>query len=243
VLSGLVDEFDISPDNGLYGLKTRHQVIAETITKYKLSDEDRLYRLLEDVIDALNPTLFLERSTASAICLSEFGIPRVSVAARRRALYERLIDRAPTERVPRHRLIRELIDSGQLAEAEVALADAERTVGLDSPMRRYRVLILVARATEIEGLMLEDRVALLAEARAAAIKAIEASKEDKYGYSTFMRVGEARHAIVGRLDYYDEALERMREGAALVGDPTLQKLLVEWEARRLPLKERNEKPA
>src|SRR5262249_33780770 len=38
VLSGLVDEFDINPESGLYGLKTRHQVIAETITKYKLSD-------------------------------------------------------------------------------------------------------------------------------------------------------------------------------------------------------------
>ena len=96
VLSGLVDEFDISPDNGLYGLKTRHEVIAEIITKYKLSDEEQLSKLLEGVIDALNPTLFLERSTASAICLSEFGIPRVPSGSRRRALYERLIARAPT---------------------------------------------------------------------------------------------------------------------------------------------------
>ena len=196
-------------------------------------------KLLEDVIDALNPILFLERSTASAICLSEYGISQVSIPSRRRALYERLIGRAPTERVPRHRLVRALLDSGQLAEAEVAVADAERIVGLDSPLRRYRVLLLIARATETEGLLVEDRVALLAEARAAAIKAIDAAKEDKYGYSTFMRVGEARHALVGRLDYYDEALEKMRDGAAIVGDPTLQKLLVDWEARRLPLKERN----
>ena len=149
----------------------------------------------------------------------------------------------PTERVPRHRLVRELLDSGQLAEAERAIGDAERVVGLDSPLRRYRVLLLIARATETEGLMLEDRVALLAEAKAAAIRAIDASKEDKYGYSTFMRVGEARHSLVGRLDYYDEALERMREGAAIIGDPTLQKLLIDWESRRLPLKERDQAPS
>lgn len=239
VLTGLVDEFDISPDNGLYGLKTRHQVIAEVITRYKLADEDLQTRLLEDIIDALNPTLFIERSTVSAICLSEFGIGRVGTPSRRRALYERLIFVAPTERVPRHRLVRELLDGGQVAEAEIAIADAERSVGLDSPLRRYRVLLLIARATETEGLMREDRVALLAEARAAALKAIDMSPEDKYGYSAFVRVGEARHAVSGRLDYYDEAIEKMREGASIIMDPGLSKMLVDAEARRMPLKERS----
>ncbi len=69
--------------------------------------------------------------------------------------------------------------------------------------------------------MREDRIALLAEARSAALRAIDASKEDKYGYSTLMRVAEARHAVAGRLDYFDEALEKMREGTALIADPTL----------------------
>ncbi len=57
-LSGLVDEFDINPEHGLYGLRTRHQVIAEVVSRYKLADEEKLTDLLSGVVAAINPTPF-----------------------------------------------------------------------------------------------------------------------------------------------------------------------------------------
>jgi hypothetical protein len=236
ILGGLVEEFDIAPERGLYGWKTRHEVVAGVIAKYKLADEKQLVRLLEDIIEALNPTLFLERSTVSSLCLSEYGIQRLESPHQRQMLYEKIIEVAPSERVPRHRLVRELLDVGRLSDAELAIADAVKAVGLDAPLRRYKVLLLVARATDTEGIMLEDRLALLAEARRAALASIALSPEDKYSYTTFARVGQAKYDVAGALDVLDEAIDTMRQGCTLVLDPELRRSLDGWERRRLPLR-------
>jgi hypothetical protein len=234
-LGGLIEEFEISVQSGLYGWRTRHEVIAKIVARYKFADQDALERVLGDVIEALNPTVFLERATASAICTSDFGISRLENSRARRRLLERLVAVAPTERVPRHRLIRELLETGVLGEAEVAINEAREVVGDDSPIRRYRVLLTIARATDTPGLMAEDRVAMLSEARRLALAAIGAASEDKYAYSAFLRVGKAQYDLLGGLDILDEAIAMLREACSAAFDPELSAILDDWERRRLPL--------
>lgn len=115
-----------------------------------------------------------------------------------------------------------------------------QATGVDSPLRRYRILLTLARATETEGLMLEDRSALVTEARRLALAAIAVSGEDKYSYSTFVKVGRARYDLVGKLDYLDEAIQMLRKGSEVTLDPELQQTLDDAERKRLPLKERQE---
>jgi hypothetical protein len=134
--------------------------------------------------------------------------------------------------------VRELLQAGALGEAEVAINEAESVAGTDSPLRRYRTLLTIARATETDGLMDEDRTAMLAEARRLALAAIKAAPEDKYSYGTFARVGQARFDLLGRLDYFDEALEMLQAAHGATLDPELAELLDNWERKRLPLHER-----
>src|SRR5262249_34403047 len=59
-LEGVVDEFDVAPELGLYAWETRHDVIAAAITRYKYADEEELYSLWRSVIRELNLTVHLE---------------------------------------------------------------------------------------------------------------------------------------------------------------------------------------
>jgi hypothetical protein len=143
ILEGLVDEYEIRPEDGLYGWRTRHEVAAQVLTRYKYADEDEFHNLLREVIDSLNPILWLERRTLNDLCNTELGIRRLSDPRARIGLYQMLIDKAPGERVPRHRLIYELLSMQALNEAELAIRDAEQSVQIDSPIYRYRVRLLV----------------------------------------------------------------------------------------------------
>ncbi|MBV9549798.1 MAG: SIR2 family protein, partial [Alphaproteobacteria bacterium] len=50
-LSGIVDEYDITPKDGVYGWRTRHLVIARKITDYKFSGLEELTTLFQTIID------------------------------------------------------------------------------------------------------------------------------------------------------------------------------------------------
>ena len=55
-LSGIVDEYDINPSQGIYGWSTRHIVIARKITDYKFSGIGELSGLFERIIENINPS-------------------------------------------------------------------------------------------------------------------------------------------------------------------------------------------
>jgi hypothetical protein len=60
---------------------------------------------------------------------------------------------APGERVPRHRLIRNLIESGAFEKAETEIRIFNKDFGPDGPVHRYRVNLMVSRATRMLGIL------------------------------------------------------------------------------------------
>jgi hypothetical protein len=127
---GLIEEYDILPDDGIFGWQTRHPVIDTTIARYKYADQEELFNLLS--IESLNPTVCVELGTIRDLC-SDQGIRRITNEHRRIQLYQALIAVAPGERIPRHRLISELLRIDDTNGAESAIRAAEQDVGMDSP--------------------------------------------------------------------------------------------------------------
>src|SRR6202021_287559 len=97
------------------------------------------------------------------------GIPSTPSKETQNRLLRMMISAAPGERVPRHRLIRNLIASGDYDKAETEIRVFETDFSLDGPVYRYKVDLLVARASKSPGLMREDRVTILEDARDLAL--------------------------------------------------------------------------
>jgi hypothetical protein len=221
MLDGIVDEYDISPRDGLYGWATRHPVIAQTIAHYKFADQGELLALFNRIIDQLNPAIWLELKTMRNMCDLEFGIGRLSSNNERINLYRRLVKLAPGERVPRHRLISKLIYMGELDEAAREIRHAEEALGIDSPVNRYKVRLAVRRSASIEGLMVSDRVAILLDAERIALEGIRKFPIDKYSYFAYGEVAESLARSHGRREMLEKAIAQMRKGVELVLDPQL----------------------
>lgn len=225
LLEGIVDEFDIKPREGLYGLSTRHRVIAQTITKYKYADEDERHDLFARVIDVLNPTVFLELRLVREICDKEYGIGSLTSDERQIQLYRSLISVAPGERIPRHRLIAKYLYTGELDLAERELADAWETVKPDPPLARYGVLLLKQRASDTPGIMDEDRHALLLQADSKAREAVRRFPNDPYVYGVRGDVALAIAELTGDVSGLDDSIQRLEEKYSELREPNMQKSL------------------
>ncbi len=234
LLEGLVEELDISPENGLYAWQTRHPVIASTIARYKYANQDELFNLLKSVASNLNPTVYIELRTIRDLC-SDQGIGRLTDPHRRLEIYQSLISMAPGERIPRHRLIGELLRLGNLNGAEHAIRAAEREVGLDSPISRYSVKLALERAFVTPGIMDEDRKALLYQASSLALKGIDRNKQDKYGYFAYADVGRALAERFAEYGVLDDAILQMQAAAEVILDPHFlgELTLLEQERQRM----------
>ena len=227
-LTDIVEEYDINDDQGIYGWRTRHLVIARKISEYKFSSVPELIRLFEAVLDHLNPTVPLEMRTIRDICDVEFGIGRIGDGETRKGLYKRLIEIAPGERIPWHRLIRELLQEGNLDETEYTIRNAEYAAGSDAPIDRYKVRLLIVRARRTEGISGIDRTALLRKAYELALNNIDRHKRDKYSYYTLcdvacelIRHGESTYLL-------DEAVARSQEASDRILDPEMTRRIDEY---------------
>ena len=187
-----------------------------------------LIRLFETVIDHLNPTVPLEMRTIRDICDVDYGIGRIGDRETRKTLYKRLIEIAPGERIPWHRLIRELLQEGNLEETEYTIRDAEDAAGADAPIARYRVRLLIVRARRTEGISESDRIALLRKAYELALNNIDRHKSDKYSYYTLcdvacelIRYGESTYLL-------DDAIARSQEASDRLLDPDMARRIEEY---------------
>jgi hypothetical protein len=190
-----------------------------------------LYELLKSVAGNLNPTVYVELRTIRDLC-SEQGVGRVLDADRRLELYHMLISIAPGERIPRHRLISELLRREDLEQAEYAIRAAEREVGTDSPISRYAVKLAVQRAFLTPGIMEEDRRALLYQASTLALGGIDRNRDDKYSYFAYADVGRALMERFHEKDVLDDAITRMQAAAEVILDPHFLTELSRLEGER-----------
>ena len=228
-LAGIVDEYDIDPKDGIYGWRTRHLVIARKITDYKFSGLEELTKLFEDIIDSINPSVPLELNTVREICDSEYGIGRLGDGETKQKLYRKLIAIAPGERIPWHRLIRELLKEGSYEIVENVLRNAEEAVGADAPLDRFKVRLLIVRAHKTLGISDGDRLALFRKAYELAMANTSRHKWDKYSYYTLcdaalllVQRGESSYILQG-------AIAHSRKAADKILDPEMSARLREYE--------------
>ncbi len=190
-MEGVVDEYDISHPQGLYGWSSRHDVIAQVIATYKFADQAELFSLLDRMIAGLNPTVHIEMETARSIAANDMGIQRLSDKGSQAELLRKLIAAVPGERTPRRRLVRLFLDGGDLPEAERSIAASQRAIGQDNIIDRYRVVLALRRSEQLTGLLDEDRRALLLEAERLARACIKKQPMDRYNYRALADVGIA----------------------------------------------------
>jgi hypothetical protein len=222
-MKDMITEYTIDTREGLYGWRTRHSVVAEILTKYKYADHQETYELFEKIISNLNPTYQIELRTIRDICDMRAGIGKITDRRKRNYLLRRMISLAPGERVPRHRLIWNLIDGNELEEAEREIRLFEKEIWSDAPVHRYKILLTLKRAEETEGILEHDRSAIILQAATTAQDGVRKFQYDKNIFTAYCRVGLAYAKISGNWEIYDDSMEKLREAEERIMDPEIRK--------------------
>lgn len=234
ILDGLTDivhEKEVSPKLGIFAWHCRHQVIAGIISKYKFQESARLVKLFEDVIDNINPTYDMEIRSLKELCNTDTGIRRISDLGTQNRLLAKMISRAPGERVPRHRLIRNLIEMRAFQKAQTEIRLFEKDFGKEGPVHRYSIRLLTARAVHTDGILLEDRIAMLEEAHILAVQGSTKYASNPHVLSAYAEVGIEYYKLTGVLTYFDEAMSHLKEAEERLGDPQITSIIGRYTRR------------
>jgi len=231
-LANLVDiihEYTISQREGIYGWKGRHPVITDIITKYKMPDEKEYYKLFETVIDNIIPTYDVEIRTIKQLCSFESGISRFPDKHMRNKLLRKMISKVPGERVPRHRLIRYLIDVNQLEKAETEIRLFENDFKSEGPLERFKIILLLARSERTPGILDEDRVAILEMAKEKAVRAVDRYKNNKNIMKTYCDVGLEIYKRSHDFSVFEDSMEKLKDAERRLGDPDITISIIMFE--------------
>ncbi len=236
-LDGIVSEYVVDNKAGIFGWETRHSVIARLIARYKFADQDEKYALLKSVASSLNPVYYIEMRTVRDICDRDFGIGSLPNIDQQNELLSMLIETAPGERVPRHRLIRNLLHEEEIEAAERQIELAEREIGGDAPMLRYKIQACLIRSRRFEKLRPEDRYATLLRAKELAIRGCERYPDDKYNFITLCDVGFELYRARKDASALSDALIRLREAESRILDPQISTEIasIERKVRQLQI--------
>jgi hypothetical protein len=238
VLDSLVDiikEVEVSAREGVYAWKVRHGVIASIIARYKYSELKDKITLFENVIDSISPTYEIERRTINEICNTDTGLPSIPDKAVQNRLLRKLISIAPGERVPRHRLIRNLIDGHQYDLAETEIRVFKHDLRSDGPVTRYQVMLLLARGIHTPGILAEDRIVIIRQAEAAGVAAIDRYQNSANVHSAYCDVGLELLRRTGDPTTFDNAIKELKAAETRTGDAEFTRLIRQFERRRLDL--------
>lgn len=230
-LTDIIHEYTIDEKQGVYGWRGRHPVIMGIIAEFKFAETESYATLFERVIDALMPTLDIEIRTLIALCSGQGGIMRLPDRKVQNRLLGKMISVAPGERVPRHRLIRNLIDMNEFESAEAEIRVFTKDFREDGPVHRYKVLLLVARAKNSPGLMEEDRLVILNRAKDLAIAGIRKYRDNKHMLYTYCEVGIGIYKRSGDLSVFADAIRETKAAEKVLGDPEVSRRIDDFERR------------
>ena len=195
----------------------------------RMTDENEFYKLLENVIDNIIPTYDIEIRTIRQLCGFETGIGRFPDKQRKNKLFRKLISKAPGERLPRHRLIRSLIELNQFDKAETEIRLFEHDFKLDGPVRRYKIILMLERAKNTPGILQEDRIAILETARDHSLKAIKRYPDNKNILKTYCEVGLEYFKMTANMEVIDNAMNCLKEAEDRIGDPDITRIIIFYE--------------
>lgn len=230
-LADIIYEYDINEREGIFGWRARHNVIAGIVSRYKFNDPDAIIRLFEEVIRNLQPTYDIEVRTIRELCNIDSGIPSIASTKQQNKLLRMMISVAPGERVPRHRLIRNLIVSGDYARAETEIRVFESDFGIDGPVYRYKVDLHKERGINSPGIMREDRVKILEEGRDIALRGMNRFSLNKSLLSAYAGLGIEYYRISGSYEIFDDAMTRLRDAEEQLGDPDVSRIIARLTRR------------
>lgn len=230
-MTDIIHEYTVSEREGIYGWKGRHPVITDIITKYKMTDIMEFYKLLENVVDNLVPTYDIEIRTIKQLCAFDSGITRIPDKNLRNKLLRKMISKAPGERIPRHRLIRYLIDINEIEKAETEIRVYEHDFKTDGPIQRFKIMLLLARSEYTLGLLEEDRRAILNMAREQSINAIDRYPDNKDIFRTYCDVGVEFFKRTREMSVFNEAMEKLREAESRIVDPDIINIIAKYERK------------
>ena len=230
-LAGIVKEYTLSERDGIYCWRGRHGVIMDIIAEYKFAESEDFYGLYERVIEALNPTYEIEIRTLRELSTVNSGIRRLPDREQQNRLLAKMISVAPGERVPRHRMIRNLIDIRKFEQAETEIRLFTKDFGEDGPVYRYRVILALERARGARGLLEEDRLVILERARVLAVNGARRYPANKNMLSTYCEVGVEVFKRTKSLDAFDDAIKKMKEAEETIGDPEISSQIAYYERR------------
>jgi hypothetical protein len=228
-LDGIIQEKTINERHGIYGWSVRHSVIAEIIANYKLADPEEYYKLIENTVDNLNPTYEIEIRSMNEICSMKKGLGKIYNRNKQNVLLRKMISLAPRERVPRHRLITNLIDQGEYEAAHSEIRLFENELRLDGPVQRYKVKLLIERARHASGLMDEDRAAMVREAATLAEAGIQTFKEDKNLHAVYLEAGLVSLRYQKSYDIFDRAMQAAQAAYDRILDPDLARTISRYQ--------------
>ncbi|TPJ18222.1 SIR2 family protein [Mesorhizobium sp. B2-7-2] len=230
-LSDIIHEYDIDDRLGIYGWRCRHVVISEIITRFKFKDTEAIVDLFDRVIDSLSPTYDIEIRTIRELCNVQTGIARIPDKNVQNRLLRKIISNAPGERVPRHRLIRNLIDQGAFEKAETEIRLFGKDFGPDGPVHRYKIRLMIARAVRTPGILEEDRIAILEQANTLAVSGVERYPHNKNILSAYAELGIEYYRRTGSYQIYDEAINQLKIAEERLGDPEITAIIARYERR------------
>jgi NAD-dependent SIR2 family protein deacetylase len=230
-LDDIVEEYPIEKRHGIYGWKCRHGVISEIITRYKFGDLEQIIDLLDRVIDNISPSYDIEVRTLRELCNLDGGLSRIPEKKEQNRLLRRMISMAPGERVPRHRLIRNLIDQCEFEKAETEIRVFNYDFGPDGPVHRYKITLMVARAARAPGLLDEDRVAILEQAQELASSGIAKFPNNKSILSAYAELGVEYLRRTGQYTFFDAAMDELKAAETRLGDPDITTIISRFERR------------
>lgn len=225
-LSDVVVENTIDKRQGIYGWIGRHYVISEIISRYKFSNQDDLYSLITRVIEEISPTYHIEVRGLREICSSEYGIPRISDWKKQNVLYRMMMSVVPGERVPRHKLIKNLIRNGDFEGASAEIRIFEKDFREDGPVARYKIDLMVARAEHSEGILEEDRISILREAKDSALAILQRFPDNKHVLFSYANLGVKWYRYTKQTEIYDRGIEELRSAESRIGDPEISSMII-----------------
>ncbi|WP_296742653.1 SIR2 family protein [Mesorhizobium sp.] len=234
ILSGLEDiiyEETVDENRGIYAWRGRHKVIMDIIAEHKYYDTEKRYDLLSLIVSSIQPSYKIEIRTIRSLCNVGAGIALIPDKEQQNVLLRKMISAAPGERVPRHRLIRNLIDLGHFDAADTEIKVFGSEFSLDAPTARYRISLAIARAVRSKRLMPEDRIALIGKAEEIAADAVARYRDVKGIIVAYCEVGIETAKLTGSRVVFDRAINLLRTAEERIGDPDIGRAIARLERR------------
>ena len=230
-LADIIHEYTVSEREGIYGWRGRHPVIVSIIARYKYPDVNKVAELFAKVIENTSPTYEIEIRGMRELCNIDSGIVMIPDKSVQNTLLRQMMSIVPGERVPRHRLIRNLIDMGEFEKSETEIRIFENDFKLDGPVARYKVRLLTERARYTVGIMEEDRLAILNQAATLASNAIQRFPHSKTILEAYCEVGIEIYKRSGDRVVFDMAIAEFRAAEERIGDPGIARTISRYESR------------